>query len=47
MSEKYLVLKGRIIDGTGKEPISDGVIVINDNKSCRSREKQYNNAWSN
>ena len=32
MSKKYLVLKGRIIDGTGKEPISDGVIVINGNK---------------
>lgn len=32
MSEKYFVLKGKIIDGTGEDPISDGVIVINDNK---------------
>jgi imidazolonepropionase-like amidohydrolase len=32
MSEKYFVLKGKIIDGTGKDPIPDGVIVINDNK---------------
>jgi len=27
-----LIITGRIIDGTGKEPISDGVIVINGNK---------------
>jgi imidazolonepropionase-like amidohydrolase len=32
MSEKYLVLKGKIIDGTGKDPVSDSVIVINGNK---------------
>ena len=27
-----LFITGRIIDGTGKEPISDGVVVINGNK---------------
>lgn len=31
MSEK-LIITGRIIDGTGKEPISDGVVVIDGNK---------------
>lgn len=28
----YVSYYGRIIDGTEKEPISDGVVVINDNK---------------
>ncbi|MBN2395866.1 MAG: amidohydrolase family protein [Candidatus Atribacteria bacterium] len=32
MSERNLVLKGKIIDGTGREPITNGVIVIKDNK---------------
>jgi len=32
MSERKLVLQGRIIDGTGGDPIPEGIIVINGNR---------------
>ena len=40
MSKSNLILTGRIIDGTGRDPIEDGVIVVEDGKISRIGSKK-------
>jgi imidazolonepropionase-like amidohydrolase len=40
MSEKSLVLMGKIIDGTGKDPIDDGVIIVEEGKISKVGSKK-------